>query len=528
MEGRLNFLETFTPEETTRALYKQWREKFILPMLIGGLIFGGGALIPALISANNAFLNGLFISVYGILAVVTLVQFSYQIRVWAFLLSAYAIGIAELYRYDVLGDSGVFFFAVIVVAAMMLSPKDGLIAAATVAATHAVFGYLLLNGIITPLAGLSGAPTFLDWVSGLAVILLFSSIVIIGFRRLEREFFNAQKQVESLLNELAQERENLEEKVLERTIKLRRVNEIGRAITATLDPDEALTRAAQLVGDEFEYYFAAIYLLDAGGQWVELAEASGEAGKVLRQNKFRVDARGKHLVAQAIRAREIETVSAESNQFARTENPLLPHTRSQIAIPMTIGERVIGALELHSEQENAFQPQDMDVYQNMANEIAVAYENAKLYKEAQQSLIEMRATQQQYLQNAWSSLASDRNMEYALGEQESDGQRTTLALALRDQIIGQIELTTLENLPPEHRELIESIATQAALALENARLVEESQSIAARERLANEIISKVWASATMESILQTTVRELGRALEVSEAEIHISMDSEHE
>jgi len=528
MEGKFNFPQAFIPEQNTRALYKQWREKFILPMLLGALVFGGAALIPALASANNAFLNGLFISVYGFLAIVTFVPFSYQTRVRAFLLSAYAIGIAELYRYDILGDSGIFFFAAIVIATMMLSPRDGFIAAITVALTHIVLGYLLLNKIITPLSNSTGAPTFFDWVSGIAVILLFSVIVIIGFERLEQEFLGAQKQVKTSLIELEKERENLEEKVLERTVKLKRVNEIGRAITAMLNPDEALERAAQLVGDEFECYFTAIYLLDAGGQWVELSEASGEAGKVLRQNKFRIDARGKHLVAQAIRAREVETASADSNQFALTENPLLPLTRSQIAIPMTIGERVIGALEMHSEHENAFTQQDIDAYQNMANEIAVAYENAKLYKEAQQSLVEMRATQQQYLLGAWRSLTSDKNIEYALGEQESEGQRTTLALALRDQVIGQIELTTQENLPLEQRELIEAIATQAALALENARLVEESQSIAARERLANEIISKVWASSTVESILQTTVRELGRALEVSEAEIHLTMDDEYE
>lgn len=78
------------------------------------------------------------------------------------------------------------------------------------------------------------------------------------------------------------------------------------------------------------------------------------------------------------------------------------------------------------------------------------------------------------------------------------------------------------------RNLIEAIATQAALALENARLVEESQSIAARERLANEIIAKVWKSTTMDSILQTTVRELGRALEAAEVEIQVSMDNANE
>lgn len=80
----------------------------------------------------------------------------------------------------------------------------------------------------------------------------------------------------------------------------------------------------------------------------------------------------------------------------------------------------------------------------------------------------------------------------------------------------------------EQKNLIESIAAQAALALENARLVEESQSIAARERLVNDITSKVWASTTIDAILQTTVRELGRMLEAAEVNIEVSMSEIHE
>ena len=97
---------------------------------------------------------------------------------------------------------------------------------------------------------------------------------------------------------------------------------------------------------------------------------------------------------------------------------------------------------------------------------------------------------------------------------------------LRDQVIGQIHLENSTVWTPEQKNLIESITAQATLALENARLVEESQSVAAREKLANELISKIWASTNMDSILQTTVRELGRSLEASEVVIEVSMNEE--
>jgi GAF domain-containing protein len=382
--------------------------------------------------------------------------------------------------------------------------------------------------------------------------ILFGAVVIMGFQRLEEAFFETQKQIDDNLNTIRDERNNLEKKVVERTLQLHRVNEIGRVITAILDPDELLTRAAHLIGDEFECYYTAIFLTDATGQWAELRAATGEAGKVLLENKHHADVSGNNPIGTAIRTKQVCIVSdsaAEahrtenpaqpftrfswhgisiSTQFTRTDNPLLPNTRSQITLPLIIGERVIGVLEMHATKENTFSQQDADTYQNMANQVAIALENSRLFREAQQSIREMGATQQQYLQGAWLALTSEQNFEYTLGNNDiPGGQSIEVPLTLRDQVIGQIDLSA-EEWTPEQKSLIESIASQAALALENARLVEESQSVAMRERLANEITAKVWSARTMDSILQTTVRELGRALEAAEVDIELSMGDQHE
>jgi GAF domain-containing protein len=433
-----------------------------------------------------------------------------------------------LIRYSILGDGNVFFLGMIVLATMLLSPKAGVFTTGVNAITCATVGVLMLNGTIPPIDKTFAIAKPADWVSGTFVIMALGGVVILGFQQLAKEFLDTEKQVDDTLKELEDERAKLEDKVQERTTKLRRLNEIGRTITAILDPDELLSRATRLISDEFECYFSAVFLLDATGQWAELREATGEAGKVMRENKFHVDVRGKSLTSTAIRMRQVRVGQDVGPDAIYFDNPLLPYTRSQISIPLAVGERVIGALELHSTQEVAFLQQDADTYQNLANQIAVAYENARLFKESQQSLAEMRATQRQYLQGSWSTLASEQQLEYEVGDREMAENEMSISMALRDQIIGQIQVATHESLTPEQRNLIESIATQAALALENARLVEESQSIAARERLANEVIAKVWASTTMESILQTTVRELGRALEAAEVEILVSMETNHE
>ncbi|HCB02146.1 MAG TPA: hypothetical protein DEP19_07160 [Anaerolineae bacterium] len=354
---------------------------------------------------------------------------------------------------------------------------------------------------------------------------MFGVVIILGFRSLEREFFEAQKQIDSTLNTLKEERNNLETRVQERTQQLRKINEIGRNVIEILDPDQLFLRASKFIEDEFNFYYTAFYLIDTTGKWAELRYASGEAGKVLRENKHRVDLDGRNIIAKAIRLKTGQ-IATEVNQI-RLENPLLPYTRSQLALPLLIGDTVLGVIDMHSTKDNTFTSQDVDAYQNMANGIATAIENSRLFQEAQQSLAEMRATQRQYLQSAWDSLTIEKPLEYELGENDPSNQNALeIPLSLRDQVIGQIHMANTSEWTPEQKNLVEAIVAQATLALENARLVEESQYTAAQERLTNEIIAKIWSSSNMDNILQTAVRELGRSLEATEVEIEISMDEQ--
>ncbi|HND50543.1 MAG TPA: GAF domain-containing protein, partial [Anaerolineales bacterium] len=325
------------------------------------------------------------------------------------------------------------------------------------------------------------------------------------------------------LDELREERNNLDNRVQERTNQLRRINEVGRAVAAILDINEILPLAAKYIQNEFDFYYTAVYLLDITGQWADLKEAIGETGKVMKERKHRVNTNGKSLVAQVIRSKTGQ-IMQDTNQI-RQENPMFPYTRSLIVVPLVVGDTILGALEMHSSKDNEFLPQDLDAYQNMANGISIAIENARLFQEAQQSIMEMRATQRQYLETAWSSLASEKSLDYALGDADlADTNSLEVPLALRNQTIGQIFTAGSSEWTNEQKSLIEAIAAQATLALENARLVENSQFTAAQERLTNEIIAKIWAASNLDGILQTTVRELGRNLEASEVEIEVSME----
>ncbi len=318
----------------------------------------------------------------------------------------------------------------------------------------------------------------------------------------------------------------LEQQVAERTRQLAASNEVGRVAATSLDPDKLLAKIIPLFHEQFGYYFAAIYLLDSTGRWAELREATGEAGRVLKQNRHRLEVAGKNMVGAAIRDRVPRIAQVASEEKQRFENPLLPYTRSEIALPLMVGERVLGALNVQSTRESDFGPQVIETMKNMAGQVAITLENARLFQEAQQIIKEMRAVQQQYLLEGWSGLSKEsQGLEYRLGDDlDEDSKKLEATISLRDQPLGQIMLERKDEWTPEQQSLVDAIATQAAIALENARLVSESRQIALRERMAAEINSKIWSSATIDGVLQTVIKELGRRLDASTAIVEIQLD----
>ena len=138
----------------------------------------------------------------------------------------------------------------------------------------------------------------------------------------------------------------LEEQVTERTKQLTATNEIGRVASSILDRDELLNKVATLITEQFNYYYAAIYLLDSSEKWAELKQATGQAGEVLKQNRHRLEISGKSMVAGCIREKMPRLAQNTADEKQRYENPLLPYTRSEIALPLIVGERVLGALNV--------------------------------------------------------------------------------------------------------------------------------------------------------------------------------------
>jgi GAF domain-containing protein/HAMP domain-containing protein len=321
--------------------------------------------------------------------------------------------------------------------------------------------------------------------------------------------------------------QGLEKRIANRTEQLRASNEVGKIASTILDPDVLVAQTVNLIANTFSYYFVAIFLI-SDDRWAELKDATGTAGEVLKENRHRVLISDNNLVGAAIVKKEAQIaldVGVDAKVFY---NPLLPYTRSELTLPLVVGDRVIGALDVHSQREADFTPDDISTLQGMTNQVAIAIENARLFKEMDETLEELRQANRQYVVTSWSQKLRGEKLEFeAQSFAPTDGveaQEVEIGLNLRDQNIGYIRLQTENEWNQEDQSWVESLATQVAISLENARLIEESQESALRERLSASIVQKIWASNSIDNILQTAVRELGRALEASEATIELKID----
>jgi GAF domain-containing protein len=218
------------------------------------------------------------------------------------------------------------------------------------------------------------------------------------------------------------------------------------------------------------------------------------------------------------------------------DNPDLPETRSEIALPLKVRDRVIGVLDVQSKESTAVSDEDVSVLQTMADQVALAIDNARLLAEAEERIQEIRSLLRRESEDGWREMTRARpGWRYVYGSTEEasedgepvgeNGAQLTMPLQIRDVIVGKLDLKLGDRSPtPEEEALIRDVLDQASQALESARLFQETQRRAARERLVAEITAKVRASSDVEGVMRTAVRELGKVMGANRALVQLTQD----
>ncbi len=157
--------------------------------------------------------------------------------------------------------------------------------------------------------------------------------------------------------------------------------QVAHNVTAILEPDKLLSETVETICDAFGFYYAGVFLLDETGEWLELRAGYGEAGAIMLDEGHRLKMNGSSMIGQAAAQQEARIALDVGEAAVYFDNPHLPDTRSEVALPLTIAGELLGALTVQSTEERAFSEDDITTLQSLADQLAVALHNAQLHRE---------------------------------------------------------------------------------------------------------------------------------------------------
>ena len=482
----------------------------------------------------------------------------YRIRAGILLALAYLMGSYLLSLSGLPGGGRIWLVLLPALALVLLGRWPGFVAAGLSIATYLVFA------LINQFAGywLSEMWDFLLGVVGIVMILW----------AFNRGWVDALSQASVANQQLRAQTDALEET----TKQLRATAAVAHACSSILDPEalsvEVVNRIQKELGG-LDVYYAGLFLLDeaeadADRRFAALSAATGSIGRQLLEQDYKLPLDGSSAISRCITGQQPVVISGEEEEALVADSPLR-RARSEAALPLYSRGRVLGALSVQSTQEDVFDENIVAVLAAMADQVAVALDNARLFTQTGTALREVQAAQRRYLTEAWKEFLSIRpvtRFDYTqpgieLGD--SDGKllrdarraamlheravaidsapsdpeaepvasQTVLAvpLKLRGQVIGALSLHETRrrrSWTAAEIGMAETIAEQVALTVENLRLMDEAQRRATRERLVGEVTARVRESLDLDTVLQSAAREISEALDLYDVTIHLGVDAE--
>jgi len=518
-----------------------WRETFLQRILVITAAIGTIAVLLGILTTENLVLQGIYISVYVILVVTLVIRMPYTIKAIVFVTLPFILGISSMVNAGIRGDSLFFFLAFVTFSALLIGTRSGLIAISLSESVIVVMGFLILNDHFSLLDPLSDTGNLENWMTDGVVHFLVSLVIMEGIRMLQGGYDHAQSQNKAIVDLLRESQLELEDRVAERTKELKRKTEQLNASTIVThqvaDIQELvslLTNAVDLIAKHFNLYHAGIYLINERGDYAVLQAASSEGGKRLLEKGYRLGVGTQGNIGFVAADKNPRIARDEKEDIIFIKNNELPDTRSELSLPLIVRNRVIGVLDLQSSEEQAFQHEDIEVFQALADQIAVTIENARLLSESQLVISQLEIASGIEVRQNWQSKSITNKPAYhysatglrPLRQAQLPGGKNSLEipLMLRGQKIGKISLHRKDDFQywtTQEEIVANEVATQTALALENIRLVEHTRERAEREQSIAGIANRIRESLDLDMVLRTSVREIQTALNLQEAEIRL-------
>ena len=344
---------------------------------------------------------------------------------------------------------------------------------------------------------------------------------------------------------------SLEQRVAERTSALKdelqkgerrgkqfeAITKVAQAISAAQNLQELLPQISNVISEQFDFYHVGIFLNDASSQYAILSAANSPGGKIMleRGHQLRIGEQG--IVGYVTSAGSPRIALDVGKDAVFFNNPDLPETHSEMALPLKISGAIVGALDVQSTQPNAFSSEDVETLSTLANQVSLAIQNTRLLEQTQKSLFEAEAMSHQYLRESWSRVPAEQKLSgyrytasgvIPLGEVKSTGQakpkndqEVSVPIVLRGETIGRlaVQVPSQEHIKADQMDLIKAVAERVALSAENARLFEDTTRRAERERLVSDIVTKIRGTNNPQEMITIAAQEIKNALGASRVDV---------
>jgi GAF domain-containing protein len=465
----------------------------------------------------------------------------YIVRAYVLLLVAFLQGILNLQNSGLFSDTYIWLMFTSLLATLLLGLREGMIANLLTGLALAVSGYMGTNGLWVMGTGELAAynANSENWINLSAAVLLMNLVLTLVIALILRGIESSRNALEESLEEkedvtrkLEQEQNLLALQALDlerRVAQIRTAAEITSTMGAILDPEELLQNVANLIRERFDLYYVGIFVVDENRRFANLVAGTGEAGRIMMANNHQLSIGGSSMVGWAVSHGEPRISLDVGTEAIRFQNPNLPQTRSELAIPIRAGKQTNGAVSVQSTLPEAFDENDIIVFQNIADSLAIALENASLFDQFESSLREIQQLNRQYTTDSWKNIWAEEESNHKAAERgalppDATIQELDVPLRLRgEQVIGNISLATEQtSLSPEEIAFVEAVSDQAAIALESARLLDEANRRVEQERAIQNLTNRFSRSLDFESLLQTIVEEISQIPLVKETSIHVT------
>ena len=315
-----------------------------------------------------------------------------------------------------------------------------------------------------------------------------------------------------------------EEALAKRARELQAVADVNTAISTLLEPATLLQEVSDLTKTRFNLYHAHIYLLDEASQTLVLAAGAGEVGQTMVAQGWQIPLnRERSLVARAARTRSGAITNDVRGEPDFLPNPLLPETRAELAVPIVIGEQVIGVLDVQAAEVGYFSEEDIIIQTTLATQIGVAVQNARSFAESESARRELDQITRRLTREGWQDYLAQQELKpelnFVVGQAPDNGQALNQSLMVQGEKIGQLMIADPQAFTSDADDIITAVAERLSSHIENLRLSAQTEAALAQteqqaNRLAvlNEMGAALSNADTLNDIYQIATQYAGQIL----------------